>query len=111
MPGPERQLGLRANWFQFSILAVLTFLIGLTVGVERVALPPLAKQGFGVSSLLYTLAFITTFGAVKSVMNLVAGGWSDRIGRRVLLLAGWLIGLPTKPGCEAASIARSRQLV
>lgn len=91
---PALSLGLRQNWFQFSVLAGLTFLVGMTVGVERVALPPLAKQAFGITSFAYTAAFISAFGVVKATMNLVAGGWSDRIGRRPLLLCGWLVGLP-----------------
>ncbi|MGH2466565.1 MAG: MFS transporter, partial [Candidatus Limnocylindrales bacterium] len=88
------QLGLRANWAQFSLLACLTFLVGLTVGIERVALPPLAASSFGITSLTYTLTFIAAFGLVKAAMNLLAGAWSDRVGRRPLLLAGWLLGLP-----------------
>lgn len=91
---PAVQLGLRANWFQFSVLAVLTLLIGMTVGVERVALPPLAQQGFHVTSYLYTVAFIAAFGLVKATMNLTAGRWADRVGRKKVLLAGWLVGLP-----------------
>ncbi len=91
---PDVQLGLRANWFQFSLLAVLTLLIGMTVGVERVALPPLAQQGFHVTSYLYTVAFIAAFGLVKAAMNLTAGRWADRVGRKKVLLAGWLVGLP-----------------
>ena len=58
------ELGLRRNWFQFSILAVLTLLVGATIGVERVALPPLAEHAFGITSVLYTVSFISAFGIV-----------------------------------------------
>ncbi len=88
------ELGLRRNWFQFSILAVLTLLVGATIGVERVALPPLAEHAFGITSVLYTVSFISAFGIVKATMNLVAGHLSDRRGRRLLLLAGWGFAVP-----------------
>ncbi|MGC8473535.1 MAG: MFS transporter [Candidatus Dormibacteria bacterium] len=87
-------LGLRQNWFQFSVLALLTLLVGATIGVERVALPPLAEHAFGVTSVLYTVSFISAFGVVKATMNLVAGHLSDRRGRRILLLAGWAFAVP-----------------
>jgi MFS family permease len=87
-------LGLRQNWFQFSVLALLTLLVGATIGVERVALPPLAEHAFGITSVLYTVSFISAFGLVKATMNLVAGRLSDRHGRRLLLLAGWAFAIP-----------------
>lgn len=99
-PGPgtegrgQRRLGLRENWRQFSLLTVITLLVGMTIGAERVALPPLAHHAFGITSVLYTVAFISAFGTVKSVMNLLAGRLSDRLGRKQLLLIGWLFGVP-----------------
>lgn len=87
------KFGLKENLFQFSVLAFLTFLVGSEVGIERVALPPLAGREFNVTSLVYTVSFVSAFGAVKAVMNLVAGRWSDRIGRKPLLVAGWAVGL------------------
>jgi len=92
-PGPP-QLGLRQNWLQFSLFTVITVLIGMTIGVERVALPPLAKDAFGITSVLYTVSFVSAFGAVKAAMNLVSGRLSDRHGRKMLLLAGWAFGVP-----------------
>ena len=88
------KLGLRENWWQFSLFTVITLLIGMTIGVERVALPPLAQNAFGVTSVLYTVSFIAAFGFVKSVMNLVAGRLSDRRGRKGILLAGWAFAIP-----------------
>lgn len=93
-PGPLVVHGLRQNWFQFSILALLTFFVGMAIGVERVALPPLAQHAFGVTSLLYTVSFISAFGVVKATMNLASGRLSDRHGRRPLLLVGWAFGVP-----------------
>ncbi len=88
------RLGLRENWRQFSLYTAITLLIGMTIGVERVALPPLAHHAFGITSVLYTVSFIAAFGAVKSVMNLVSGHLSDRRGRKGILLAGWAFAIP-----------------
>jgi MFS family permease len=87
-------LGLRENLWQFSIFTLITLLIGMTIGVERVALPPLAHHAFGISSVLYTVSFISAFGLVKSIMNLVAGRLSDKQGRRGILLVGWAFAVP-----------------
>ncbi len=94
LPATGHRLGLRENWFQFSLFTVLTLLIGVTIGVERVALPPLARHAFGITSVLYTVTFISGFGVVKSVMNLVSGRLSDHRGRRTLLLVGWAFAVP-----------------
>jgi MFS family permease len=40
------------------------------------------------------LAFIASFGSVKALSNLLAGRLSDRVGRKQLLVAGWIAGLP-----------------
>lgn len=90
----DRALGLRANWWQFSLFTLVTLLVGMTVGVERVALPPLAEHAFGVASILYTVSFVSAFGVVKAAMNLVAGRLSDRHGRKLLLVVGWAFALP-----------------
>lgn len=66
----------------------------MTIGTERVALPPLARHSFGITSILYTVSFVSGFGAVKSVMNLLAGRLSDNHGRKSLLLIGWLFAIP-----------------
>jgi MFS family permease len=94
--GPARppRLGLGENWRQFSIFTLLTLLIGTTIGVERVALPPLAHHAFGITSILYTVSFVAAFGAVKAVMNLVSGRLSDHRGRKTLLLIGWASAVP-----------------
>ncbi len=93
-PPGELHLGLRANLAQFTLLAVVTWGVGLVVGTERVVLPVLAKEAFGVATFLATLAFIVSFGFVKAALNLVAGRLADHIGRKPLLVFGWLIALP-----------------
>jgi MFS family permease len=88
------QLGLRANLAQFVLLVAVNALVGGTLGQERIVLPLLAEQTFHLSAYTSALTFIFAFGAVKAATNFFAGTWSDRFGRKPVLVAGWLIGLP-----------------
>ena len=87
-------LGLRANWRQFGLLVLVNAFVGGMVGLERTVVPLIAEQEFGLVSRTMILSFIVSFGLVKAVTNLAAGRLSDRIGRKPLLVAGWLVGLP-----------------
>jgi len=64
------------------------------VGLERAVLPLLAEDEFGIASRTAILSFIATFGLAKAAANLFAGRSSDRFGRKPILIAGWLIGIP-----------------
>src|SRR5947209_7168416 len=64
------------------------------VGLERSIVPLLGHQVFGLASTTAVLSFIMSFGVVKALANLFAGRLSDRIGRKGVLVVGWLIGLP-----------------
>lgn len=86
--------GLRANWRQFWLLVVVNAFVGAMVGLERAVLPLVAREEFGLASRSVTLSFIITFGVVKAATNFLAGHLSDRIGRRRVLVLGWLAGLP-----------------
>jgi MFS family permease len=88
------QLGLRQNLAQFSLLVGVNALVGGMIGQERTVLPLLAEQEFELTAFTAALTFIAAFGAVKAATNFVAGTLSDRCGRRPVLVAGWLIGLP-----------------
>jgi MFS family permease len=87
-------LGLRQNLAQFLLLVGVNALVGGMVGQERTVLPLLAEQVFGLAAFSSALTFIVAFGAVKAVTNFFAGTLSDRYGRKPVLVAGWLIGIP-----------------
>jgi MFS family permease len=93
-PAPAVALGLRANWRQYWLLVLVNAFVGAMVGMERTVLPLLAQAEFGLASKSAVLSFIATFGMVKALANLFAGRLSDIYGRKHVLLAGWLVGLP-----------------
>jgi MFS family permease len=84
----------RSNATQFGLLVVLTTFVGGMVGLERSVLPIVARSDFGISSVSAAVAFISTFGVSKAVLNLFAGAIADRVSRRACLIFGWLVGLP-----------------
>ncbi len=94
LTGSDRQLGLRENVAQFSLLVGVNALVGGMIGQERTVLPLLAQQEFGLTALTSSLTFIAAFGLVKAMTNFVAGSLCDRYGRKPILVAGWIIGLP-----------------
>jgi MFS family permease len=85
---------LRANLGQFSILVLLNAFVGAMVGLERTVLPLVGTQQFGLSSTTAVLSFIASFGLSKALINLAAGAVADRVGRRRVLMVGWLLGIP-----------------
>ena len=94
MTGKPLALGLRANWRQFALLVVVNAFVGAMVGLERTVVPLIAEVDFGLASRSLVLSFLVTFGVVKALANLFAGRTSDRLGRKRILIAGWLAGLP-----------------
>jgi len=88
------QLGLRANWQQFTLLVIVNAFVGGMVGLERSIVPLLGHQVFSLASTTAVLSFIMSFGVVKALANLFAGRLSDLIGRKGVLVVGWLVGLP-----------------
>jgi len=93
-PARQVRLGLRENLGQFSLLVGVNALVGAMVGQERTVLPLLGVRVFHLPDLTATLTYIVAFGVMKALTNLVAGTLSDRIGRKPVLVAGWLIGVP-----------------
>jgi MFS family permease len=90
----EVRLGLRANARQFGLLVGLNALVGGMVGLERSVLPLVGRQDFGLRSSSAILAFVVAFGAAKALTNLAAGDLAERVGRKRLLVIGWLVALP-----------------
>jgi len=90
----EPRLGLRENLPQFTLLVVLNAFVGAMVGLERTVLPLLGEQEFGLESKTAITSFIVSFGVTKAVLNLVAARLSDRVGRKPILVAGWVLALP-----------------
>jgi MFS family permease len=87
-------LGLRANLGQFLLLVLINAFVGAMVGLERSVVPLLGQRVFGLASTTATLSFIVSFGVIKALANLFAGRLSDRVGRKGVLVVGWLVGLP-----------------
>jgi MFS family permease len=88
------RLGVRANLGQFALLVGVNALVGGMVGQERSVLPLLATDVFGLQALSSALTFLVAFGLTKAVANFAAGALADRYGRKPVLIAGWLAGLP-----------------
>lgn len=88
------QLGLKENWRQFTLLVIINAFVGGMIGLERSVLPSLAEQEFHIAAKTAILSFIIVFGIVKAVTNYYTGLLADRYGRRNLLIAGWVVGIP-----------------
>ena len=93
-PHAPVRLGIRANLAQFSLLVAVNALVGGMIGQERTVLPLLAEREFHLTAYTAALTFIVAFGTVKAITNFVAGTLSDRVGRKPVLVAGWLFGVP-----------------
>ncbi len=88
------RLGLRSNLGQFTLLVAVNALVGGMIGQERTVLPLLATDVFGLTGFVSALTFVVAFGLAKAATNLAAGALADRFGRKPVLVAGWLVGLP-----------------
>ena len=91
---PSIRLGLRENAAQFALLVAVNALVGATVGMERSILPPIAETEFQITGHTAMLSFIAVFGVTKALSNYAAGRFADVVGRRQLLLAGWVVAAP-----------------
>jgi MFS family permease len=90
------QHGIRANLAQVIYQLLQVFLVGLTIGMTRTVIPGLAETEFGLGEQQFFLltSFVVVFGAVKATMNLLAGRFADKFGRKRILIAGWLVAVP-----------------
>jgi len=88
------RLGLRVNARQFALLVGLNAFVGAMVGLERSVLPLIGEEDFRLTSTALIVSFVAAFGIAKALANLVAGGLAHRVGRKRLLVIGWLTALP-----------------
>src|ERR1051325_8036096 len=88
------RLGLRENLGQFSILVLINVFVGMMVGLERTVVPLIGEKEFGLVSKTAIVSFIVSFGVTKAICNLFAAHVSESVGRKKVLVLGWLIGLP-----------------
>lgn len=88
------RLGLRENLAQFVLLIVVNAFVGAMVGLERTILPAIAEHEFHLAAKSAVLSFIVVFGVTKALTNYLAGRLSDRVGRKHVLVAGWLVAAP-----------------
>jgi MFS family permease len=92
----EARHGIRENIVQFSHQLIQVLLVGFAIGMMRTVVPALAESEFGLArgSFLLLTAFVVAFGVVKAVLNFVAGRLSESIGRKKVLLLGWIVAVP-----------------
>jgi hypothetical protein len=88
------RLGLRENLGQFSLLVLINAFVGMMVGLERTVVPLIGEKEFGLASKTAIVSFIVSFGVTKAVCNLFAATISERVGRKKILVLGWLLALP-----------------
>ncbi|MFH0708390.1 MFS transporter, partial [Escherichia coli] len=92
--GVAIRLGLKENWRQFALLVLINAFVGGMVGIERTVVPLIGSETFHIQSTTLITSFIVSFGLVKAVANLISGQLADTWGRKRVLVAGWLLGLP-----------------
>jgi MFS family permease len=88
------RLGLHENLAQFSLLVLINVFVGMMVGLERTVVPLIGEKEFGLVSKTAIVSFIVSFGVTKAICNLFAARVSETVGRKRVLVLGWLIGLP-----------------
>ncbi|MGI0025217.1 MAG: MFS transporter, partial [Nitrososphaera sp.] len=86
--------GLRQNLGQFVILIIVNAFVGSMIGLEQTVVPLIGKNEFGIESNTIILSFIASFGLSKAILNLYAGSLAEKWGRKIVLVLGWLFGIP-----------------
>jgi MFS family permease len=76
------------------LLVAVNALVGGMLGQERTVLPLLAVEEFHLTAYTAALTYILAFGIAKAIANYLAGAWSDRYGRKPVLIGGWLVAIP-----------------
>lgn len=88
------KLGLKENWKQFSLLVLVNAFVGAMIGLERSILPAIAEQEFHLAAKSAIFSFIIVFGFTKAFTNYFAGRFSEKYGRKIVLIIGWIFAIP-----------------
>lgn len=88
------KLGLKENWKQFTLLLIINAFVGGMIGLERSILPQIAEVEFHIAAKTAILSFIVVFGIVKAITNYFTGALANKVGRKKLLVIGWLFAIP-----------------
>ena len=88
------KLGIRENLNQFILLVFVNAFVGGMVGLERTILPKIAEAEFHIAAKTAILSFIIVFGLAKGFTNYYTGVLANKIGKKNLLVIGWLFALP-----------------
>ena len=94
MKTKTEKLGLKKNLTQFVLLLVINAFVGGMVGIERTIIPQFASDNFNISATSAILSFIIAFGITKAITNYVFGQLANLLGRKKLLVIGWLFAIP-----------------
>ena len=83
------------NWrFQAALAALLAFMTGWVVGVTKLSQILMTTDAgkYPTASEAVAEQFLVTFGLSKAVGNFLAGSGADLVGRKAVMLVGWLLG-------------------
>jgi MFS family permease len=91
----------RPKAFQFTLIAGLTILIGVTASLTRspqafMAGPITSTSTFEFDESKYvsSTSYLIAFGITKAFGNVICGMLCDTIGRRPVHILGWFIAIP-----------------
>ena len=104
------RLGLRENLSQFSLLVLVNAFVGGMVGLERTVVPLIGSEEFKIASATVIASFIISFGSTKAFTNLISGQLADSLGRKRVLVLGWIVGLPVPFMSSGQTRGRCRTL-
>jgi MFS family permease len=89
-PTPKADRSLKFSGLDRKFWAFLVVMVIFTLGNSADAFIILRAQERGLN-VLQVLGMLLTFNAVYTIIASPAGALSDRIGRRAVLIAGWLV--------------------
>ena len=98
-----RPPGSRANWRQFSLLVLVNAFVGAMVGLERTVLPLLAEREFGSRRERGVSRSSSPSASSRRSRTSSPAGSRDRIGRKHVLVAGWLFASRCR-SCDVGAV-------